>query len=187
MNNEILTILQETNNHLRNLSPAWVPALLTLIGAIGGASVVGYWQLKSSKLNIDALKANKNLEIKSEVISKQRQQWMGEIRQSCKQFLSEYDLIISDLTKNKLTQEQHDTLYKGASEHANLMVLMLNSDKESQQQAIAAIVDIQAILGDAGSIPPKILQEEYDKMRDRLIRSLQDVFRLTWKQIKNLE
>ena len=187
MHNDILIALNEINNNLKDLDPAWVPALFALAGAIGGASVVGYWQFKSTKQNIEAQKINKELEIKSEVISKQRQQWMTEIRHTCKKFLAEYDVVISDLTDNRLTQEQHNTLYKSASENANLMVLMLNPEKSKQQQAITAIVDIQAVLGVEGEKTPLQIQEEYDEIRDYLVQSLVDVFRLTWKQIKNLE
>ena len=139
MDNEIISILTEINNTLKNSSPAWMPALFALVGAIGGASVVGYWQYKSSKLNANELKRSKELEIKSNVISKQRQQWMNEIRNTCKVFLSEYDLIIIHIGSHDLSDEEHRILYKSASENATFLKLMLNPEKEHQKKASDAI------------------------------------------------
>jgi len=184
MDNEILAVLNEINTTLKSAGSAWLPAAFALAGALGGATVVGYWQHKSSKLNVDSQEKSHELGIRAELISKQRQEWMDKIRDTCKVFLSEYDVLISNIEDKSLTQEDINRLYKSASENGSLIILMLNPEKKLQKKVIDIIHDIQNVLGleDQSKI-----DGEYDRLRDDLLDSLSKVFRVTWRKIKKVK
>ena len=183
MEADILKTLVEIKDILNTDSSGWMPALFTLLGVF----IAGFWQYLNSKINLQALSETKELEIKSEVISKQRQQWMDQIREISSGFLAEYDVIVGDLGNDRFAQEEHDALYKSSNEKANLIVLMLNLNKPSQKKAAMAIASIQAIVKTFQENGGDAARKKYDIHRNDFTQALLVVFGETWQKIKRLE
>lgn len=187
MESEILNTLLEIKELVDNNAASWIPALFTLVGTVSGAVVIGYWQHKSTKINLHALDASKQLEIKSELVSKQRQQWMDRHREACASFLSEYDAIVSDIGEDHRSQKEHLSLYLSANEKANYMILMLNQEKPTQEKAVQAIANIQNIITIYNEKGADIARQKYDVYRSDLIHTMNEVFNETWGKIKSFE
>lgn len=183
MEADILKLLVEIKDILNTSTSNWMPALFTLLGVF----VAGFWQFLNSKINLQALSKTKELEIKSEVISKQRQQWMDQIRKTSSVFIAEYDVIVGDMGKDKISQEEHASLYKSTNEKANLIVLMLNINKPSQKKAMKAITHMQIIVELYEREGAKVAKEKYDELRNDLTQALLVVFGEAWTKIKSLE
>ena len=130
MEAEILKEIIEIKDILSTGTSEWMPALFTLLGVF----VAGLLQYLNNKLNLKVLSETKELEIRSDVISKQRQQWMDQIRSASTEFLIGYDMIVSDIGINKRSQEEHFSFYKSANEKATLISLMLNQEKPEQKK-----------------------------------------------------
>jgi hypothetical protein len=187
METEILSTLNEIKTLLENSSPTWIPALLTMTGTLLGGIVAGFWQYKNSQLNMKQLSDTKRFEVHSEVVSKQRQQWMDQLRRTAAEFLAEYDVIVSDFTKNEKSKKEHAKLYQSTNEKGNLMFLMLNPDKPDQKTAMQALANMQTIVGIQEKEGGLAAQEKYDEYRDALGQALLKVFNKTWKKIKNFD
>ena len=183
MEAEILKNLVEIKEILSTKSSEWMPAVFALLGVF----IAGLWQFLNTKINLKALNLSKELEIKSEIISKQRQQWMDQIRKVSAEFLAEYDVIVCDMGKDLITQEEHDVLYKSANAKGNLITLMLNPNKESQKSAMQALTKIQSIVNVYEQKGIDVALKEYDEVRDKFAKELLTIFGETWKQIKRLE
>jgi hypothetical protein len=168
MEAEILNSLIEIKNTLKSSSPTWVPAAFALLGVF----IAGFWQHLNSRVNLKAQNELKELEIRSQVVSKQRQQWMDQIRVISSEFLAEYDVIVSDFGRDRFPQASHDALYRSANEKGNLIFLMLNSQKDSQKQAMQAIASIQVIVELYQKEGAKEAQNKYDKYRNDYAQAL---------------
>jgi len=183
MEADILKTLVEIKELLSVQPSNWIPALFTLLGVFVG----GFWQFCNSKINLKALSEAKELEIKSEVISKQRQQWMDQIRKTSSGFLAEYDVIVGDFSHDRLPQGKHDDLFKSSNEKANLIILMLNIGKPSQEKAIKAVVGIQGIVQTFKDSNSVTAHKIYNAHRNDFTQALLVIFGETWQKIKRLE
>ena len=167
MEAEILKNIIEIKEILSSKSSEWMPAIFTLLGVF----VAGLWQFLNTKINLKAQNQSKELEIKTEIISKQRQQWMDQIRITSSELLSEYDVIVGDMDKNLKTQEEHSALYKSASRKGNLIALMLNPNKKSQKHATLALLQIQSIVDIYEQQGVEAALKEYDVVRNIFVKS----------------
>ncbi len=182
---EILSVLNDINSGLKDTSPAWIAALIGVVGAISGAFVMGYWQYKSTKNNNLTERDNKRLEIKAEIITKQRQEWMNELRNTCKTLLSAIDLLVENYDET-LSDNEYNALYRSYSENGTLMILMLNSKKKKQRRAIDLIHKIQNVFSDKNRSKEDV-DNLYGPLRDSLLIEFEKIFQKTWKKISCLE
>lgn len=163
-------------------------ALIAALAAIAGSLVTALFQhinLKhSNKSALDKL----NFQLKAEIISKQRQEWMDSVRDSAANLLAEYDhvygLIIDHGTDN---QPRITELHLSTSRKAILIRLKLNPNKPVQKDVIDAIDSMAMLFHYASFKKDENHDHQYDLLRKKYLNSLNILFEETWGSIKRLE
>jgi len=181
MENEILPILLEIKKILANSTPVWVTTLIATSGTLLGVAFTSIAQYMNNKASNKAVKEAKELEVKSHVVSKQRQEWMDTLRENSASFLAAMDSYLEGEGSQSLDKEEELQIYQKFCQKGTLLVLMLNPNKDEQKNAIDTI---QGILGVMGENYP---ETKYDELRDQLLSQLQKIFEETWRQIKSME
>jgi len=168
-------------------SSGLVTALVGMTGVVVGSLVSGTFQLLGGRASAKNERAKLDSQLKAEIISKQRQQWMDSVREAAKDMLTEYDLIYSFLQSGKATQERINELFFSSMTKANLIELMLNPEKANQQTVVTALLSLQTVLQCHAQKPTSDNDKSYNDARNTFKSSLQTLFRETWLKIKALE
>ena len=181
MENEILPILLEIKKILANSTPVWVTTLIATCGTLLGVALTSIAQYMNNKASNKAVKEAKELELKSHVVSRQRQEWMDTLRENSASFLTAMDSYLEDEESPSLDKGEKFQIYQKFCQKGTLLVLMLNPNKSEQKNAIDTIQGILRVMGESDPAAA------YDEFRDQLLSQLQKIFEETWRQIKSME
>lgn len=196
---EVLSLLQEIHKEVSSRDSGTLMTLIGVGGTLLGTTItglIGWWSrrdaLASQRLTFEqqlaAEQSRITLEIKSEIVTKQRQQWMDRIRECSSTVIAQYDMACNYLAdqRERVDQQTMDALLQNAQEKTNFIVLMLNPDKPEQKEVRDSIEALQLHL-QRRSRGGKADDSEYARLRTAVFDSLTSLFRLTWEKIKNLE
>lgn len=186
---EILALLAEIKTKMGedNLSDLAV-ALIAAGGVLAGSLVTSIFQLITVKRSEKSDLVKLNTQLKAELISKQRQEWMDSVREKAADLLAEYDRVYAILTgKSYNNQDLLDKLYLSSSRNAVFIQLKLNPKKEKQKAVIDAIENLLMLFQCAMSKPDENHDKAYAEGREKYISSLNELFSETWQKVKNME
>jgi len=108
-------------------------ALIAALAAIGGSFVTALFQYLHSKRSTESEFDKLKIQLKAEIVSKQRQEWMDSIRESATNLLAEYDHVFGLITdKTKDNQLKLNELHLSTSRNA--IFIELNSIQKKQNK-----------------------------------------------------
>lgn len=198
-NQEIVNILKEIHSAVVNGgSTEIITSLIAVIGTLGGVLLGGIFQHYASKRNmqfeqnrlklqIEADRKKQEFQIKAEVISKQRQQWMDSLRVASKDLLAEFDMVYNFVSLKQGSQQEINELFKSSMAKAVFINLMLNPGKKEQKRITDVIEKTQNHIYAHSKRQSPEDDETYTELRTELLKSLTDLFTITWQRVKSLE
>ena len=186
---EVISLLNEIKGSLSsdNIS-ALAVALIAAGAALSGTLITSLFQYLNSKKSAQHDLNKLNVQIKAELISKQRQEWMDTIREKAADLLAEYDHVYGLMTdKEYNNQERLHELHLSTARNAIYIQLKLNPKKDPQKEVIDSIESMLMFFQYVMHKPDENHDIDYDRCRKKYISSLNKLFSNTWQRIKRLE
>ncbi|WP_417552234.1 hypothetical protein [Marinomonas fungiae] len=163
-------------------------AFIAAGGALAGTLITSIFQLLNGKVAAENERLKLDAQLKAELISKQRQEWMDSVREKAADLLAEYDHVFGLLTDSDgQNQEQLNKLHLSTARNAVFIQLKLNPKKDAQKAVIDSIESLLMLLQYVMHKPNENHEADYDRCRKQYIQSLNDLFSHTWQRIKRLE
>lgn len=163
-------------------------AFIAAGGALAGTLITSVFQLLNARVAANNERSKLNAQLKAELVSKQRQEWMDSVREKAADLLAEYDHVFGLLTDTMgQNQEQLNKLHLSTARNAVFIQLKLNPKKDAQKAVIDSIESLLVLFQYVMHKPDQNHDAEYDKCRKKYIQSLNDLFSHTWQRIKRLE
>ncbi len=186
---QIIQLLSEIKGSLADSgSSNLMIALVAAGGTVAGVLVGGVFQYLLQRAQSKSQAFQIKSQLKAEIISKQRQEWMESIRNAAKDIISEFDLVYNlSLSQSKPAEEEIKTLFLSTSKSAALIELKLNPEKPSQKSVINSLYELQIHLQRHSRNLVLENDEIYDELRKKFKCCLVELFRQTWCRIKELE
>ncbi len=186
---EVISLLKEIKGSLRGIDiSALSVALIAASSALAGTIITSIVQFLSSKTTSRNDLNKLTTQLKAELVSKQRQEWMDSIREKAADLLAEYDHVFELLTnKHYNNQDLLNQLHLSTSRKAIFIQLKLNPTKEPQKDVIDSIENLLLLFQSIMHDPSTSYDSDYDKCRIKYISSLNELFSNTWQRIKRLE
>ena len=135
---------------------------------------------KNFRLQIEASKEIKILEIKSNIGTKNRQNWLNDLTQTLSEYLSSVSLIVPKLEVTEL----RPLIYR-ASLSKSKLELLLSQEKPEQKKLYDSIQKIYNICVDRETIENHT--DEMINARGEVIKDARELFKFHWLKIKNTE
>jgi hypothetical protein len=186
---QIIQLLSEIKGSLANAgSSNLMIALVAAGGTVAGVLVGGIFQYLLQRGQSKAQGNQLKNQLKAEIISKQRQEWMESIRSAAKDLIAEFDLIYN-LVSGQMgpAKEEIKSLFLTTSRNAALIELKLNPEKSTQKAVIDSLLELQMHLQRHTQRPTREDDAVYNELRTKFKGSLVALFRQTWFRIKKLE
>jgi len=163
----------------------WIAALF--IGIF--SAIVNFWishRLRQSnernlQKQIDNAKETTITQIKSTIGTKNRQEWITELRNT----LSEYLTFTARVTPDMMNSAEDNKKYIEKIYYSKFKIaLMINPEKKEQKELLDAVEDI---LSEIIKKKEDYKIEEFKKTRETCIQAARKLFGLHWKKIKDLK
>ena len=163
-------------------------AIIAAGGALAGTLITSVFQFLNGKEAAKNERSKLDTQLKAELVSKQRQEWMDSVREKAADLLAEYDHVFGLLTDSDgQNQEQLNKLHLSTARNAVFIQLKLNPNKDTQKAVIDAIESLLMLFQYVMHKPDENHEADYDRCRKQYIKSLNDLFSHTWQRIKRLE
>lgn len=163
-------------------------ALIAAGGALAGTLITSIFQLLNARVAAKNERLKLDAQLKAELVSKQRQEWMDSVREKAADLLAEYDHVFGLLTDREgQNQEQLNNLHLSTARNAVFIQLKLNPNKDAQKAVIDSIESLLLLFQYTMRRPDENHEAAYNRLRKQYIRSLNDLFSHTWQRIKRLE
>ncbi|UPQ80208.1 hypothetical protein M0M57_05075 [Flavobacterium azooxidireducens] len=133
---------------------------------------------RNFQLQIEASKEIKILEIRSNIGTKNRQDWLNDLTQTLSEYLSSVSLIVPKLE----IEELKPLIYRASLSKAKLE-LLLSQEKAEQKRLFDSIQKIYNICVERETIENHTSQ--LVKARTEVIESARELFKFHWSKIKN--
>ncbi len=186
------------NNQLLEKYMPWIVALLIGVLSVLGNIILSNQnrkandrnlksQIESSERNLqkqmDTAKETTLIQFKATIATKNRQEWINELRQNLSEYMAMLHMItpesdkISDLLTKRADHIQRLLLTKTKLE------LLLNKDRAEQKELLDQLENVLSII----NFPPKEnFNIAFSAARTRLIDAARKLFEIHWKKIKDL-
>lgn len=146
-------------------------------------------QIEGSKqIAIQQIQNSQNLaltQFKATLNTKNRQDWINELRQSISEFLAQCAMInvIMSAKNNETHGEELLPFFEKMVYHKNKIAILLNIEKEEQKAVIEPIYEMVKV-----SLQP---EEDYDaevfrKKEEEILKASRHLFGVHWDKIKNI-
>ncbi|WP_449286468.1 hypothetical protein [Marinobacter sp. PE14] len=163
-------------------------AIIAAGGALAGTLITSIFQFLNGKEAAKNERSKLDAQLKAELVSKQRQEWMDSVREKAADLLAEYDHVFGLLTDSDgQNQEQLNKLHLSTARNAVFIQLKLNPKKDAQKAVIDSIESLLMLFQYVMHKPDDNHAADYDRCRKQYIKSLNDLFSHTWQRIKRLE
>lgn len=163
-------------------------AFIAAGGALAGTLITSIFQLLNANVAAKNELSKLDAQLKAELVSKQRQEWMDSLREKAADLLAEYDHVFGLLTDaGGQNQEQLNKLHLSTARNAVFIQLKLNPEKDAQKAVIDSIESLLMLFQYVMYKPDENHEADYDRCRKVYIQSLNDLFSHTWQRIKRLE
>lgn len=170
-------------------SSSYMPSIAALI--IGFLSAfINIWIAdgikKSNEKTIGLQMTNaKNLalsEFKATLGTKNRQDWIDELRHNLSEFISESAMINVELSADKPDNEKIKPYFQKMNYNKAKIAMLINKDKPEQKKVIDSVSELVS-----KSFDPKndFDAAEFKRVEDELMVASSDLFKIHWKKIKS--
>ena len=185
---QIINLLSDIKNQLGDGGISNIKvALIASGGVLAGSLLTGLFQYFNSKLSSTKEYYRIQTQLKAEIISRQRQEWMDSIREAAKDLLAEYDLVYNLISDKSGNQAEIIKLFLSTSKNAIFIDLKLNIAKPKQKSVADSMLKLQMHLQKHDKMQSADDDDIYQKLREDFIYSLTSLFSETWQRIKTLE
>lgn len=185
---QILLTLNEISSNINGEQLSAISiALIAALAAIGGSFVTALFQYLNSKRTSESELEKLKIQLKAEIISKQRQEWMDSVRESATNLLAEYDHVFGLIQDKNDNQEKINELHLSTSRNAIFIELKLNPNKPEQKAVTDSIASMSNLFHRITLKTEENPSDSYDRLRKQYISALNTLFDETWRTIKNLE
>lgn len=162
-------------------------AVIGLAGVLVGALSNGLFQIISARQTSEKERQKLQTQIRADVITKQRQEWMDSVRDVAKDLFAAYDILYHKhsgypVPPDDSRQALYDTFAK-----SSLIELKLNAEKPTQKAIIDSMKKLQGIIEKMTSQNRHEFEKAYFEAKDEMKNNLVALFQETWKKIKNLQ
>ncbi len=186
---EAIKLLTEINAalHEQGFVKYFTP-IIGMLGVVVGATLTGLFQYFNNRQILRSERDKINLQIKSEIITKQRQEWMDSIRESAVEFLSNCDLVMDHIANSGRPNEvDYYNAYFAATKNYHLLALKLNTRKPDQKHVIDLMVEVHSCMRIPNENEIKIFKHDYNEKQENFRIALTDLFNQTWDKIKEIK
>lgn len=125
-----------------------------------------------------------NQEYKATLNSKNRQDWVNELRDSMSELLSKSAIISIEYSKDKPDIEKIKPYFERIIYYKSKITLLINPNKSEQNKII---IEASNIIDEATKSPKDFNKKEYESAVLNFIKSGQKLFEYNWRKIKKLE
>lgn len=164
----------------------WIAALIVgLLSVLANfiiAKQLRLTNLKNLERQIEHAKEIALTEFKATIATKNRQDWINELRHTISEFMS-YAVYLMPVEGAAKISDQ-DNVYEKFTYSKAKIEMLTNSEKPNQKKLLDAIEDVlDLILLDAKDFD----LDKFNDSRNDVINAARKVFDLHWKKIKNLK
>ena len=165
----------------------YMVAVVGLAGVLVGALSNGLFQIISARLASEKEHQKLHIQLRADVITKQRQEWMDSVRDVAKDLFAAYDILYHKhsgypVPPNDSRQALYDTFAK-----SSLIELKLNAEKPTQKTIIDSMKKLQVIIEKMTAQNRHEYEKEYLETKDEMKNNMVALFQETWTKIKNLQ
>jgi len=189
---------KKSKSWYENSAMPWIMALLVSILTIIVNILIAKNNLKTSKINLDRqLQMTKELtlrqinnakeiaftEFKATINSKNRQDWINELRSCISEFLTQCAMINIEMANNSDNLEKIKPYFEVIVKNKSRIAMLINLEKEEQKAILKPINDMMSV-----SFSPENDWdvEKYKIYEDELLNATRNLLQLQWVKIKNL-
>jgi flavodoxin len=187
---QIIQLLTEIKSILQMSGGSkYMIAIIAASSGILGASIPAIFQYFNTKNTQQSERDKIKIQIRTEIVTKQRQEWVDSIRMSAKDLLAEFNLIFNHmkgLTEKKNLEEQ-SKIFFGMQQKMFLIELYLNPDNPKHESATKALHQLYEALVEFNKDHSDANEETYNQSLDDFKVKLVAVFREAWGKIKDLQ
>lgn len=186
----VVQLLTEIKNAIEGTAGSkYLIAIIAASSGILGASIPTIIQFFANRRLAENEKERLILQIKADVITRQRQTWIDSIRNTAKDLIAEFNKVynLADGSAKAITKEEFDKLHFEVRQKMAYIELHLNPNKPEQKAIVDAMNSVNNALHRYAINRSEEHDAQYSQAMDKLASSLIVVFGLTWKKIKNLE
>lgn len=196
MDQQAIELLTKIASNTSNSSAILVPIIVAVSTLSAGiiAAVVAY---KQAKAKIAADRALKELEIRTDIISRERIKWLEKLREFAGEFYTKLDLQYSHLKRptnpqlNPAYQEKLDEFFSETTLLGNKIILHINAEKPHQNSlkqatdgALALMLQVVGIRNGGSFVFP---DADYIANKQLFFKAMQEIGKETWKQTKDIK
>ena len=165
----------------------YLVAVVGLAGVLIGALSNGLFQIISARLSSAKEHQKLQTQLRADIITKQRQEWMDSVRDVAKDLFAAYDILYHKhsgypVPPDDSRQAFYDTLAK-----SSLIEMKLNAGKPTQKAIIDSMKKLQAIIEKMTAQNHHEFDGPYRETKDEMKNNLVALFQETWAKIKNLQ
>lgn len=184
LNVHISDTLAKNGGDLNNIMP-WIVALL-----IGGLSIIANILINKGqrRLTMLSLQNQSDLALKSinkDILSKNRQEWINTLRDCISNYLSSHELskLIAQHKKSAKTPPEYGQEFKIWQSLGYKIQLLLNPNEEKSKQ----MIELMTKLNLATDYRSYSKEEDYERIKNEIIKIGQSILKEEWERVKKLE
>ena len=184
LNVQLSHSLSKNNGDLNDIMP-WIVALL-----IGGLTILANILINKGqrKLTMLNLKNQSELAIKSinkDILSNNRQEWINTLRDCISNYLSSHELskLIAQHKKSPETPPEYGQEFKIWQSLSYKIQLLLNPNEDKSKQ----MVELMTKLNLATDYRSFSKEENYENIKNEIIKLSQSILKEEWERVKKLE
>jgi hypothetical protein len=196
MDPQAIELLAKIVNNTSNNSAIIVPIIVAFSTLSAGiiAAIVAY---KQAKEKIAADRIIKELEIRTDIISRERIKWLERLKEYAGEFYTKLDLQYSHLKRptnpqlNPVYQEKLENFFTETTLLGNKIILHVNAEKTHQNGlkmatdgALALMLQTVAIRNGGSFAFP---DSDYTANKQLFFKAMQEIAKETWKQTKDIK